>query len=60
MIRVQITEMLISDAELLMDDHQSFGERADHYSDEQLVMGALGEAALIDYCWNNDLLAFKN
>ena len=60
MIRVQITEMLISDAELLMDDHQSFGERGDHYSDEQLMMGALGEAALIDYCWNNDLLAFKN
>jgi hypothetical protein len=60
MIRVQITEMLISDAELLMDDHQSFGERGEHYSDEQLMMGALGEAALIDYCWNNDLLAFKN
>ena len=55
-----MTEMLISEAEMLVDDaHQSLKDSG-RYTDENLMMGALGEAALIEYCWNNDLLAFKN
>jgi len=60
MIRIQITERLIADAELLVDDaHQSLKDSG-RYTDENLMIGAIGEAALIDYCWSNDLLIFKN
>jgi hypothetical protein len=61
MIRVQVTERLIYEAEELTKDldHAGFIKRHD-YKEEHKIIGALGEIALIDYCWNNDLLAFKN
>lgn len=60
MIRMQITERLIADAELLVDDaHQSLKDSG-RYTNENLMIGAIGEAALIDYCWDNNLLIFKN
>ena len=61
MIRVQVTDRLIFEAnELLHDVHgASFKKRAD-YKEEHLLLGAIGEIAVIDYCWNNDLLAYKH
>jgi hypothetical protein len=61
MIRVQVTDRLIFEAnELLQDVHDaSFKKRAD-YKEEHLLLGAIGEIAVIDYCWNNDLLAYKH
>ena len=61
MIRVQVTDRLIFEAnELLQDvDGASFKKRAD-YKEEHLLLGAIGEIAVIDYCWNNDLLAYKH
>ena len=61
MIRVQVTERLIFEAnELLEDvDDASFKKRAD-YKEEHLLIGAIGEIAVIDYCWTNDLLAYKH
>ena len=60
MIRIQVTKQLIEDAWLFIDDAHQTLKDSGRYTDEKLMMGALGEAALIDYCWNNDLLAFKN
>jgi hypothetical protein len=60
MIRIQVTKQLIEDAWLFIDDAHQTLKDSGRYTDERLMMGALGEAALIDYCWNNDLLAFKN
>jgi hypothetical protein len=61
MIRVQVTERLIFEAEQLIDDPVN---KSSKYwtkgTAEQRSIGALGEIALIDYCWNNDLLAHKN
>ena len=61
MIRVQVTDRLIFEAnELLQDVHDAtFKKRAD-YKEEHLLLGAIGEIAVIDYCWNNDLLAYKH
>lgn len=61
MIRVQVSERMVFEAnEFLQDLHDpSFVDRHD-YKEEHKLIGALGEIALIDYCWNNDLLAFKN
>jgi len=61
MIRVQVTDRLIFEAnELVQDvDGANFKKRAD-YKEEHLLLGAIGEIAVIDYCWNNDLLAYKH
>jgi hypothetical protein len=66
MIRVQITERLIFEAGELLED---YGNASSHtpswkmnadYKEEHLLLGAIGEIAVIDYCWNNDLLAYKH
>ena len=61
MIRVQVTERMVFEATEFVNDlvEPSFIERHD-YKEEHKLIGAIGEIALIDYCWNNDLLAFKN
>lgn len=61
MIRVQISERMIFEAQQLMDDLTDGKSRywTEATAEERLI-GALGEIALIDYCWNNDLLAHKN
>jgi hypothetical protein len=61
MIRVQITERLIFEANELLDDMDgaTFKKRAD-YKEEHLLLGAIGEIAVIDYCWSNNLLAYKH
>ena len=60
MIRVQVTDRLIAEAWTLMDDSHQTLKDSGQYTDEKLLIGALGEIAVIDYCWNNDLLIFKN
>ena len=60
MIRVQVTDRLIAEARTLVDDSHLTLKDSGHYTDENLLIGALGEIAVIDYCWNNDLLIFKN
>jgi len=60
MIRVQVTDRLIAEARMLVDDSHQTLKDAGRYTDENLLIGALGEIAVIDYCWNNDLLIFKN
>jgi hypothetical protein len=30
------------------------------FKDEDPLLGAIGEIAVIDYCWSNDLLAYKH
>ena len=60
MIRVQVTDRLIAEAWTLVDDSHQTLKDAGRYTDENLLIGALGEIAVIDYCWNNDLLIFKN
>jgi hypothetical protein len=60
MIRVQVTDRLVADAQLLVDDPHQTLKDAGRYSDADLLIGSLGEIAVIDYCWNNDLLIFKN
>lgn len=61
MIRVQVSEQMIKEAHQFIQglDHAGFVNRHD-YKEEHKIIGALGEIALIDYCWNNNLLAFKN
>jgi len=61
MIRVQVTDSLVEEAHRFIDDIDSthFQKRAD-YKEEHLLLGAIGEVGVIDYFWNNDLLAFKN
>jgi hypothetical protein len=66
MIRVQVTERLIFEANELLEDSYnptsdtpSWKKNAD-FKEEHLLLGAIGEVALIDYCWNNDLLAYKH
>jgi hypothetical protein len=60
MIRVQVTERLLFEANELLDgEHfQHIKDRPD-FKDDHLLVGAIGEIALIDYCWSNDLLAYK-
>jgi hypothetical protein len=61
MIRVQVTERLIFEAnEFIENIKNAQFENSHDYKEEHKIIGALGEIALIDYCWNNDLLAFKN
>jgi hypothetical protein len=61
MIRVQITDRLIFEANELLEDISgaTFKKRAD-YKEEHSLIGAIGEIAVIDYCWTNDLLAYKH
>jgi hypothetical protein len=60
MIRVQVTERLIFEAnEFIENIKNAQFENSHDYKEEHKIIGALGEIALIDYCWNNDLLAFK-
>ena len=62
MIRVQVTERLIFEANELLQDvpiDASFTKRS-VFKDENLFLGAIGEIAVIDYCWSNDLLAYKH
>jgi hypothetical protein len=61
MIRVQVTDRLIFEANELLEEISgaTFKKRAD-YKEEHLLLGAIGEIAVIDYCWNNDLLAYKH
>jgi len=60
MIRVQVTDRLIAEAQEILNDgtYQNVKNRSD-YKDDHLLLGAIGEISLIDYCWNNDLLAYK-
>lgn len=60
MIRVQVTDRLIAEAWTLVDDSHQTLKDSGRYTEENLLIGALGEIAVIDYCWNNDLLIFKN
>lgn len=61
MIRVQVTDRLIFEANELLEDMSgaTFKKRAD-YKEEHSLIGAIGEIAVIDYCWTNDLLAYKH
>jgi hypothetical protein len=62
MIRVQVTERLIFEAnELLLDGiNQNSMKKRPSFKDEDPLLGAIGEIAVIDYCWSNDLLAYKH
>ena len=60
MIRVQVTDRLIAEARTLVDDPHQTLKDSGHYTDENLLIGALGEIAVIDYCWSNNLLAYKH
>lgn len=61
MIRVQVSEQMIKEARELLEEenYQNLGDRP-HLKPDHLIMGAIGEIALIDYCWSNDLLAYKS
>jgi len=61
MIRMQVSERMVFEAnEFVKDLHETaFADRHD-YKEEHKLIGAIGEIALIDYCWSNNLLAFKN
>lgn len=61
MIRMQVSERMIFEAEELVSEiiTPSYKDRPD-FKEEHKLIGALGEIALIDYCWKNDLLAFKS
>ena len=66
MIRVQVTDRLVAEAQQLLGDSYgttsyapSWKKNAD-YKEEHLLLGAIGEIAVIDYCWSNDLLAYKH
>lgn len=59
MIRMQVSERMLKEAEELFQPMLEL-ERAEPMPHEYRMIGALGEIAVIDYCWNNNLLAFKN
>jgi len=60
MIRVQVTDRLIAEAREYVEPLKCQEEAKTRFTDERMLIGAFGEIAVIDYCWNNDLLAFKN
>jgi hypothetical protein len=60
MIRVQVTDQLITEARELMIVPHSEHNRAAKYTEEKMMIGALGEVALTEYCWNNSLLIFQS
>jgi hypothetical protein len=61
MIRVQVTDRLIAEAYELLEGHdvESIKTRS-NFKEDHLLLGAIGEISVIDYCWNNDLLAYKH
>lgn len=59
MIRVQVTERLLFEAEDIMGVLEGADETSPRYKPSNMMLGAIGEMALIDYCWKNDLLAYK-
>jgi hypothetical protein len=61
MIRVQVTDRLIFEAQEILDEgnYQNVKSRS-NYQEDHLLLGAIGELSVIDYCWNNDLLAYKS
>ena len=61
MIRVQVTDRLIAEANELLEGHDLESIKAkSNFKEDHLLLGAIGEIAVIDYCWNNDLLAYKH
>ena len=61
MIRVQVTERLIFEANELLDGiNKNSMKKRPSFKDEDPLLGAIGEIAVIDYCWSNDLLAYKH
>lgn len=60
MIRMQITERMIFEAEEFIVRPHETNPRVGRYTEEKMLIGAIGEIALIDYCWSNNLLIFKN
>jgi len=61
MIRVQVTDRLIAEANELLEGHDVESIKAkSNFKEDHLLLGAIGEIAVIDYCWNNDLLAYKH
>jgi hypothetical protein len=61
MIRVQVTERLIFEANELLEGHDVDSiKKKSTFKDENLLLGAIGEIAVIDYCWSNNLLAYKH
>ena len=61
MIRVQVTERLIFEANELLDGiNQNSMKKRPSFKGEDPLLGAIGEIAVIDYCWSNDLLAYKH
>ena len=61
MIRVQVTDRLIFEANELLEGHDVESIKAkSNFKEDHLLLGAIGEIAVIDYCWNNDLLAYKH
>jgi len=61
MIRVQVTERLIFEANELLDGiNQNGMKKRPSFKDEDPLLGAIGEIAVIDYCWSNNLLAYKH
>ena len=61
MIRMQISERMIFEAQQLMEDLTE--GKSTYWTEataEERLIGAIGEVAFIDYCWSNDLLAHKN
>ena len=60
MIRIQVTDRLIAEAhEFMIPPHEEM-PRAGRYSEEKMLIGALGEVGVIDYCWNNSLLIYQS
>ena len=59
MIRVQITERLIAETREYVEPLNCQEQAKTRFTDEQMLIGAFGEIALIDYCWSNNLLAYK-
>ena len=61
MIRVQVTERLIVEATEFMNEGRGHSQSRywTNSTDQNRLVGALGEIALIDYCWSNNLLAYK-
>ena len=61
MIRVQVTERLIFEANELLDGiNQNSMKKRPSFKGEDPLLGAIGEIAVIDYCWSNELLAYKH
>jgi hypothetical protein len=59
MIRMQVSERMLKEAEELFQPMLKL-PRSEPMPLERRMIGALGEIAVIDYCWSNNLLAFKN